>query len=157
MVGLCWSSTGTKQWHIHHYERKKKNESDTRQTRHPSFHLSKRGHLSPRGIINCHTTSSINKNMKSVPSAVNGSDTHGISMLFVMSHETLLDWSKVKPTAVRCRAGGSQADSDLFQPLTWKAPLTVAAWFSARWQRDFNRQSYLSQNKLLQICETNIE
>lgn len=135
--------------------RGKKNEPNPWQARHQSFHPSECSHSSPREIISSHISSLINKNMKTIPSTVDGSDAY--QHAFCDESTDAPGLVKGQTTAVRCRAGDSQADSDLLQPPHMKAPLAVAAWLSARWQRDFNRQSYLSQNKLLQICETNIE
>lgn len=139
-VALCWNSTGTRE--------KKKNKPW--QAQHQSFYLSECGRSSPRKIINCHISSLIKKKYEC--------PIHSwrLRYISVMSHWTLLDWSKVKLV---------QSDAELVSPRQtvicysphMKAPLAVAAWLSARWQRAFNRQSYLSQNKLLQICETNIE
>lgn len=95
-------------------QRGKKNEPGPWQGWHQSFHESECSHSSPREIINCHISPLINKIMKTVLSAVEGSATY---------QRALCDESPRAPgpvkgqtAAVGCRAGGSQADSDLLQP-----------------------------------------
>lgn len=132
-----------------------KNERNPWQARHQSFHLSTCGHLSPRKIINCHISLLINgKKYENCPICRRWS--RYTSPCF-MWRVTGCSWTSQRSSCCsRMQRRRGPGRVICYSP-HMKAPLAVAAWLSARWQRDFNRQSYLSQNKLLQICETNIE
>lgn len=145
-VGLCLNDCDTQQWHIHHSERKKNELTLTG----PTSVISS----SQRRIINCNISWLINWNMKTVLPRLMAHIF--ISMLYGMGHWTLLDRSKVKLLQWGAELEIPRQTVICHSPLM-KAPPAVAAWLSARWQRDFNRQSYLSENKSLQIFETNIE
>lgn len=116
---------------------------------HQSFHESERSRSSPRDIINCHNSSLINKVLKRRC----GWRPGYISAWFVR-RDTIRSRTRVKgqTVAVGFRAAASQAG--LFQRCSCSLPASRRDD-----SRNFSRlqQSYLSQNKLLQICETNIE
>lgn len=110
MLKQHWHSTVT---HPPLWETKKSHPNPW-QGRHQSFHVPERSRSSPREIINGHISQLINENMKTVPSAADGSDIH---------QHALCDESPDAPgpvkgqtAAVGCGAGDSPADSDLLQP-----------------------------------------
>lgn len=123
-----------------------KDEPSSWQAQHQSFQESERSRSSPRDIINCHNPSLINKFMKRHC----GWRPGYISACFMR-------WDTARSRTGQRSNCCSGIQSHSLGGWFVTALLAVAARLSARWQRDFSRLSYLSQNKLLQICETNIE
>lgn len=116
------------------------------QGQHQSFHESVCSRTPPWDIINCHNSSLINKFMKR-----HFGWSPGYISACIMRRDTTR--SRTSQRSNCCSGIQSHSLGGWFVT----ASLTVPARLSARWQQDFSRLSYLSQNKLLQICETNIE
>lgn len=116
-LSLCWSSADTQQWHIHHTERKKKERMSSIVDRQHISHFicpSAVAHHWEREIVNCHISSLINENMKTVLSSVDGSGIYQHALC--VESPGAPGPVKGQTAAVGCGAGDSQADSDLLQP-----------------------------------------
>lgn len=136
-VGLCWNSTDTPQWHIHHSERGKKMNStpDRYDISHFICQSAVTRHQERSLIVTFHCWW-IKMWKLSHPQLM----AHiYISMFYAMSHRTLQDQLKVKLLQSDAVLESLRHTVICHSP-HMKAPLAVAAWLSARWQWDFNRQ-----------------